>query len=479
MTLWGLFNILGFDSIAINKGYGYDGKIYGKFAEDFYRTIFLEKAGDNYYIQRTFPSFLVWIFTKVLQVEGNPIWIVAFFKWLNFLLILCSIYVFDKTCEVFKFTAAERWLSFALAFFSFALLKAPYFIPVQTDASAFFLAVLLLHFHVTNHWIPKIIVTLLSAFTWPTSLILSLFLFLFPFNKDKKLNLTSQESKPIWNYLLCFLAAVPVVWKGYEQIKLSETGVDIFFSMLTNNRSLLYISLACNFLAMGYILSAFTPIFRRMQDIKQIILDLIRGMSIKHALLWISLFAIVYFINGEFSNGELGKVTYHFLIYKLYTFSLAMPLYYIVTEVSYMGPALILMMLLLPNFRKLLQFDPGIYFILCIYFVLLFFPEGRLKINFYPFIAIYLVILLRQIIFVNNRIVLIVIGISLLFSKFYFSLQGLPMAKTSHLVWPNQILFMSSYMMSETIYLLQIILILFFSILLWLLIFPRSNQNRI
>jgi hypothetical protein len=173
----------------IGDGVGWDGRVYADLASKFYHhpaTVF--RTTPFYYLQRILPSEIIAIVLKVLNLPCDYSHIIFAFRWYNFTLLSASVYVWTLVSERMQFSRQTSWLSAILLFVSFPVQKQYIYFPVNTDATALFLSVLLFYFFIARYQTALLLVAGLGAFCWPMIFYSGLVLAIWPLRpiKDEK-----------------------------------------------------------------------------------------------------------------------------------------------------------------------------------------------------------------------------------------------------------------------------------------------------
>ncbi len=163
---WGMFSIFSGETIPVHEGCGYDGVIYADTAMHF-DALFKNPVPDKR-IQRFIPSGIVYGALKLLRMPLTMPNISRGFKGLNFVLLLASVWIFSRSADRMGLGTVPRWVAFTAIFVNFASVKMPYYNPVLTDTSGFFLGMLLFYFFTADSAPGMFFTALAGAFTWPT-----------------------------------------------------------------------------------------------------------------------------------------------------------------------------------------------------------------------------------------------------------------------------------------------------------------------
>lgn len=188
--------------IPANGGLGFDGKHYAQLATDFPNNI--TKAQDSKYFQRSAPAFIVYLGSKAFGLEPSNKNLILLFSCLNLMLLLLSVYGWNKVCRVSGFNNLSNWLGFTALFLNFASLKFPFYYPILTDSMGFALSIFLLLFYKTNNKPAILVVMLLSALAWPAIEYMCIVFLVFQ-NITIQSSLRSEKLNTFISFLIAFV----------------------------------------------------------------------------------------------------------------------------------------------------------------------------------------------------------------------------------------------------------------------------------
>src|SRR5262249_55810085 len=151
------------------NGLGDDGPHYAECAKDFVGTA-LSKRIDSYFIQRTLPSFFVWLVLTIAKVEKSDANMIRAFEWMNIVVVALSAYLWCKVARKLAISSSMRWFGTLVLFGSFAIIKWTTWVVVMTDTWGFALGMLLLWCYLRRQFVTAVFTTIAGAFAWPTIL---------------------------------------------------------------------------------------------------------------------------------------------------------------------------------------------------------------------------------------------------------------------------------------------------------------------
>jgi len=479
ILIWGIYYFIYGAVINVYNGFGYDGILYADLVKNFNFLVFFQKV-DSYLIQRIFPSFIVHIFLTIFKIsKDNNFYIVTTFHLYNLILIMLCSFLWYRISKFYKLNLKATWLGFIIGFVNFGIAKMPFYYPVQTDITAFFLGFCLLYFHVKNNLIGKIIITILGAFTWPSFIYFGILLIIFPLNSGKGIEVKSEKSG--FKYLALLLPLPFFILSIYDisdffriaklQDKVSTMVIPAF----------LYISSLFNYLVMVYFFYVFLPnklIFSKyFQFLKKIFFNIKKKYVLSCILIFVTIYITQKSLSSEPNTGNvLIKV-----IYSISFYSCAKPFAYFLTSITYFGPAFIILIFYLKNYKiHLKNLGIGVYISFVLFFVLLFSTESRKIINFFPFIILLTVLVIKDFNIQKNLFIFITI-FSFILSQVYISLSNVPTSDIitkNYYQFPDQLFFMNTFMISNNSYYIQMPIVILMIVCI-LFIIKKNKQNQV
>ncbi|MEP0845652.1 MAG: VCBS repeat-containing protein [Phycisphaerae bacterium] len=150
-------------------GMGGDGRQHVVLAEDIPRVV-AERETTAYHYRHLLPYATLHTAYRLLGVPydvEHPRSIIVGHQVQNTLLLLLACFVWGRTLDHLRIGPMMRWLSFALLFLNFGLLKMPYYHPCNGDSAQFLVGLLMLHCFVTRRWYWLIAVATLGFYVRP------------------------------------------------------------------------------------------------------------------------------------------------------------------------------------------------------------------------------------------------------------------------------------------------------------------------
>ncbi|MDQ3020508.1 MAG: hypothetical protein M3R36_08060 [Bacteroidota bacterium] len=463
--LWGVFYILFGAVININNGLGYDGGAYAWVIKDFYNLVLNDKL-DSYLIQRIFPLFLTDLLLTVFKLPKEDFYIIKFFQIYNLILIMLCSFIWYKISKIYRLDLIYIWLGLILVLLNFGIAENSFYYPVLTDTTAFFLGFCLLYFHLKDNLTGKIIITILGAFTWPSLIFIGILMIIFPINSNFSFSFSNNIRKKSLNIYLAFLLPLLFLIVSIHHVYkyfMGESFYNIFTPVFSG---WLYIDSILNYLLMVFFFYSFLPKGLSFSNGYLFLKKVIRNIKIKNILISVSIFAVIYFVQIILSHQEKPKASYDVmgLIYYISLYGISKPFGYFVTAVTYFGPSFIILFFFLKYFKNyLLELGLGVYLSFILSFLLIFITETRIIINFFPFIVLLSVLVIRNFT-LNKEMFFWICLFSLILSKIYIPMFNIPSDMNTYkdfFNFTNQLYFMNSFIISKTSYYILGTIILF------------------
>lgn len=135
-------------------GMGGDGRQHIVIAQELPRVI-AERSTTAYHYRHLLPYVTLHAVYRALGLPYNvdrPRSIIVGHQVQNTVFLLIACFVWGRTLERLRIGTEMRWLSFALLFLNFGLVKMPYYHPCNGDSAQFLAGVLMLHAFVTRRY---------------------------------------------------------------------------------------------------------------------------------------------------------------------------------------------------------------------------------------------------------------------------------------------------------------------------------------
>lgn len=409
-----------FDVIEIGDGLGWDGSAYGNITRKIFKNEFIGII-DSYSMQRTSLSFMIAFSSNILNIPLTNANIIIFFKIINILFLLLSVFYFFKICKFLNFDKKTENFAFISLYFSYFILKMLGFYPVLLDYTAFSLSIMLFYAFLSNSYFIAFLGIAIGAFTFPSIALFFTLIFL-----SKNITIITQD-KSIWDIssktanllknsisllaILGYLFLIIAIFKFTNTKIILITGENV--DSLKVGLSAITTCLAI-FLATKYLISTEVVNQLKFKSIK---------FNFKVIVGIITVFIFIKICIYALSNNMIPpRMAWKNFLVNLLTQSLQNPLISIVAHILYFGPVLLLFLIFFKSIAKEIQKEGILFagvFLLNIFFMILG-NESRQFVNFMPMLIFYTCVTL------NGRITtpfLIFHGISsLIISKFWYEI---------------------------------------------------------
>ena len=383
--LYGFAYLLFGKVISVHDGFGWDGQVYRNITKSFGSALILSKKLNAYSIQRIFPSALVHFGLKLFQLPKTNEVILSGFRIINFLLMLCSVYIFVKITNELKFSITGKLLCFLGLFLNFAISKQFFYYPVLTDQMAFTLGLLILYYFLKRNNMGLIITTLVGSLTWPLMIYYGLLLYIFPrrddivFHKRKKLSL-------LISILAVLILSLGYVWVYFiRNIQMPESSIQI-------NDTYVFISIFCSII---YIFFGFKNLMDEIgiPDFQKIKESISIARIFTGLLFFVLVKVFVNFLSGD-SSTSLSTISF---IERVTVSSIVRPFNFYIAHVVYFGPIILLITFLWEPINRIVQrYGLGLFLFIVVNFILSLFSESRALIPAFSFFVLFSVAAIEE-----------------------------------------------------------------------------------
>lgn len=192
----GLAQIVWGERISPGRGQGWDGRFYAEMARDFPGQVLGGKL-DAYRLGRVLPSGMVAALLAVLGLPHDDTHIVTVFAFYNLALLAGVVVIWWRIGDRCELSPRGRWLGLLLLFVNFGVLRMPFYYPVSTDVTAFFLGSLLTYLYLAGSAGSMLAVLALGAFAWPSFLGSGSLLYVFA-RPDEPVPTTAPPQRAHW-----------------------------------------------------------------------------------------------------------------------------------------------------------------------------------------------------------------------------------------------------------------------------------------
>jgi hypothetical protein len=332
------------EKIAAKGGLGWDGGSYGLWAADFHGEVLGGKL-DSYQISRILPSGGIYYALGLLGVDRSVENIIHSFGTLNAASVALAVWVWVHIARHLGLGVPGLTLGYVGLFVNFFVLKWSAYYPVLTDMPAYLAGLLSVYFYLTRRRWALAIVTALSAFLWPTALIIGGLLLLFP--REEASDTDAPSPHPI---LPVVLAAIPGLILLVQFVRLVRQGwiipMDVEQPIRATLIPSLVITLTCAFAGIWTLLDC-----RKLFDVSY----WTRRLRAPETYLIVAGLAAIrafqYMLAGEITSPADEKFRLSFTIMT----SVARPAAFLVADAVFYGPIILLIVVLWRPTCRLLQ----------------------------------------------------------------------------------------------------------------------------
>lgn len=449
------------DVIPYRKGIGYDGIIYGRWTRVLSLDVVLDGtvttprgriakvAGlDTYYARRILPSLCMSYTLTALGVAKTIPNIVNAFTAANILLLGLAVFCWCKAADELAIGVGGKWLGFLALIVSYANLKMPLYYPVLTDTYALALGSACLLFYLKRRPVALFILSFAGAFVWPTIIYFSFLLLSFP-----RTRADGVEPGPRGLHTLC-AAAVALAALVYTEFLL-VSGYEMKWTPVKPTMGFGHLGAA---IAALYLFFGLRPLLNSASLWRSFHpLGLLRRPWLWGAgLLLVTTEAMVRSI--AVMPTELGPLS--FVNDTFYT-SVTQPGIFYLAHVLYFGPLLLFLPFLWPRVSSLVK-RQGTGLISCFALALLMSvgSESRKLINFLPFVVLFLVQALEDLVTTPRRFATLA-ALALVFSKIWLPMdQALSIPFVGAVEWRSLYVSSRGPWIDHPTYVIQLVLVL-------------------
>ena len=223
--LIGAWCVLTPDAIPASDGMGWDGAIYGGFAQDFPGRY---HAGvTSYYVSRLLPSLLVYGTFRLLGIARTAAHVVLGFRFMNAVLIVAGAALWVRIARLLRLGVGGRVVGFVGLFVNFFISKMPAYYPVLTDVPAFFLGLCMVWAALARRFVPLLVATALGRFVWPTASVVGAALLLAPPDLEEALDRRNRAVAAVATSIVVLVYAIFTARLVYDNVRIWPTISDL------------------------------------------------------------------------------------------------------------------------------------------------------------------------------------------------------------------------------------------------------------
>ncbi len=380
ILLGGMNLIINAEILPEQNGFGYEDGLIFKDVVYHFPDVLLDKSIPRYYIQRLLPSIIVHYGFTLFNIPLSDAAILSGFRIYNLILLLVAVWIWGKTLDEFNLSQRGRWLAYFGLFVNVFVMKLYFYRPVFTDQTALLLGILLLYFFLKEKWVGFWLTVVAGAFTWQTTILYGVVLYLFPAKKSS--DTVPRLSRYYLHILLSGLACLFLLWTLFDGIRgnLEE-------KWWIHDRSVIYLSIAITVIYLFQGLRRLLD-FPALYDIKNWMRQIISYRMLISAAVFITITLIVNHFGINETEFEYSRL----FIKNAATKSIGAPGIFLVAHVVYFGPIFLLTLFFWKSIvRNLYKYGPGLVLFTTGNLVLSLTSESRFLTQAFPFLVAFTV----------------------------------------------------------------------------------------
>lgn len=394
ILLWCVFSFVFTPIMPVASGFGWDGVFYGKVALDFQNMI---GNIDSYHANRIFPGVLLHYVYSIINVPLNMDSVLLGFRIYSIIILVGSAIFWVLIANLLSLNSLKKWLGFCALFINYPMLNLHFYYPALTDGTAFFFGLIMLYSYLKKNNVLLLAVTMISFFCWPAGIIVGFILFVFSISEGfwyyYKLNKTSVV---VFLLLLSpFLALIGMNFVGEIKHLIVVLGLDgKIVGKFVNPDQYTPVNLIhlTNALFNGaYLILMFWYILKNF-DLVRFISSLFQKRLITKIIVSFVVLIILVVLKRTIYSPNLPTLSpIQYFSYYFTGSNVRFPLQFVVCQISYWGPAIILFIIYFKDIINRLQNGNLPFLLIFLYTILLSInSESRPIINSYPFIVVIL-----------------------------------------------------------------------------------------
>ncbi len=423
------YNFAAGERMQVNDGLGWDGLQYAQFTWTPTRELLFKWP--SYYVGRFLPPIAIHNVAELLNIDiSTPRRMIAAYYVVNTLVLCLAFLMLLRISKLAGWSPPATLVAVASIFFNYGVLKQVNYGPMSTDIMALGCAVATLYAWVGRSFYSLIVVTIVSAFVWPSLIYLQLPLLVF-WNVSG-IALDAPPPRFPWGRI-----AAAVIAAGTVAVALLlYLFTDFRLTIRTNpvNDRLLWLSapLLAGFIYFG--INRFTDPFYYLRAAR-----FVRWQNVVIAL---AIFVGVQLVVRYFSNGGVGPLNPLQYIGLIGQAGLVNPLVSLIAHAQFYGPIVPFALLCWPRVQAgVLAAGPGMASIFALSVYLAIGTESRQDLPFLPLLAFFVVNELDRL-SVDWFTAWCFTGMALAVSKFWLTINVAPWTG-DFLEFPDQMLFMN------------------------------------
>jgi hypothetical protein len=405
--------------IPRRDGIGYDGIYYAQYTQNLSFGVLLSPNHERpesvslttYYARRILPSMALHYAMRAFGIDRTFSNIITAFTVLNILLLAMAVFWWCLAADELGIGVRGKWLGFLALIVNYVNLKMPLFYPVLTDSAAFAFGAAALLLYMRRRPVGLLVLTLAGFFVWPTIPYFGLLLLIFPRGGGVVLE---PAPRGLQFRAAGVVTVIVLAFTGYLLI----SGYEITSTPVKPMRHLVPLSMCIVGMYLFFGL-------RLLMDSKSLWTDLGPARIIRRPWFWI---AGSFFVGMEVLVRSIDaaptNMTHAKTVSDTFFTSITEPGIFFVAHTLLYGPLVLLLLFLWrPISENIRRQGTGLVLCFALALVMSVGSESRKLLNFYPFVALFLVLAAERFAGRTRRLATLAV-LSLILSKIW-----LPMAR--------------------------------------------------
>ena len=336
------------ESVLDKPGYGPDATIYASWVKN--TPAFIHQTVNPYHFQKTLPSISVNLVMRIFNLDLSEENIKLTFSLFTHSARILAIFFFLLIFSELNYSKIQKFVGLSVIVFTKLILLSPTYAAISIDSPAVLLSAIILWAYLRNNLIVLTITSFFAAFTWPSLLIFSSFLFIFPVPNSIK-STGTQLPQFAYHIIMKLCKWIPMLMSLFIislTLYLFHSGEYLEWAkpaiMIEYTEIVAYPWFALSLLIIwGFIFYIFKHALN-----SDLVLDYIKTLNIKQILLriiiYIPLFVVVKLITTHFSAPIPPVVSFKRIISTTLIFGATFPGTFITNHIIFYGPIVILLL---------------------------------------------------------------------------------------------------------------------------------------
>jgi hypothetical protein len=414
IMLWGILYILFMEKIPIFAGFGWDGQIYGGIAADI-RNI---KQLNPYHIQRILPSTIIYICLNIFQIQKTPSNIIAAFQIYNLILIIFSCFIWLRLSKLLKLSSAISIIGFNMLFINYPILKFSLYYSVLVDTTVFCIGLVAVYGFIINNTMLLYLCLIISYFTSPASLPISLGFILFPFTKSNVYDSSIPSLDYINRIIFYVLTVLLFIFMTYIVFVVKDTFDQSIIWYINKWISIFFLFL--------FVVAAYYP-FVEGYNWHLCANFFFNKIFMMHLLIiGFTFYCLAHLKSQLLSIEQPTHLTFlKYVADFLLMHAVQNPLRFIISHTIFFGPSILLIIIFWKDI--VIRIKSAGFGAMLVSFFLIFLSldsESRHLIGLYPFIIVFLMLAMQETVFqISTRFIIFFSMLSITFSKIWLPIR--------------------------------------------------------